>query len=123
MQHTWTDFSTYHKGGNFYAPSAPHDPNTPAVCVFLDDGERDDPSRERTYTLSENEARHLAGHLMQRADEIRKARERHNSPKLCGACLESFTRAERKASPSIVGSSAFIGPGARYSIVTCPAHK
>lgn len=118
---TWTDFTTYHKGGNAYAPSSPSEPDTPSICVFLDDAGRENPARERTYILSENEARHLAGHLMQRADEARKARE--FSPKLCGACLESFTRAERKGNPVIVGSSAFIGPSARYSLTTCPAHK
>ena len=121
--HTWTDFTTYHKGGNAYAPSSPSEPDTPSICVFLDDAGRENPARERTYILSENEARHLAGHLMQRADEARKAREFHNSPKLCGACLESFTRAERRGNPVIVGSSAFIGPSARYSLTTCPAHK
>jgi hypothetical protein len=121
--HTFTDFTTYHKGGNRYAPSAPIAPDVPSICVSLDDAGRDDPAREHTYCLSENEARHLAGHLMQRADECRRARERHESPKLCGACLESFTRAERKGNPLIVGSSAFIGPGARYIVTTCSAHR
>jgi hypothetical protein len=114
-----TDFTTYHRVGI----ETCRKPEDPWICLWLDDSCGERPDRERTYTLTENEARHLAAHLMQRADEIHNARERHNSPKICGACLESFTRAERKASPLIVGSSAFIGPGARYSVVTCPAHK